>query len=119
MEFYIAWYPAAKLLVFLLLAGGIALLIKAKHYKVAGVMLALWITFLSLAPVAIDGTQGKKAHRAEVREATIYHTAQSSSNPKVVVVHTKKLTFDEKMALEDARAVKANKAVTDEINAQR
>ena len=67
-----------------------------------------------LSPIKIDGTAAKTAHRAEVIAATAYQEARVAS-PSHPVLATHKLTFDERMAAEDARSVKANKVVTDEI----
>ena len=117
MEFTYAWLPAVKLLVTLVLLVGLFLLLKSKHYRTAGALAVIWTLFLYLAPIKIDGTESKAAHRAEVIQENAYHEAHALSET-VKAVETKKLTFAERMAAEDARSKAANQVVTDDIRSK-
>ena len=112
MEFMIAWYPAAKFFTFLTVLVIFILLLRRKSYKAATAWISIWSIFLYLAPIKIDGTESKKAHRIEVQQATQYHQQISTRTAEVI---TSKPSFEERMAAEEARSAKANKVVQDEI----
>ena len=115
MEFTYAWLPAVKLLILVIIVTVAILLYKAKHHKLNIIWGLLWATFFYLVPVKIDGTESKAAHKAEVIQENSYHEEHALSET-VKPVETKKLTFEERMAAENARSKAANQEVTDEIN---
>ena len=110
----IAWYPAAKLFVTLLVLAASVLLFKYKHHKLNMAWGLLWAIFLYLAPIKIDGTESHRAHQLETVQATAYHSQHTVEAIPAVTIH--KLTFAERMAQEDARSVTANQRITDEIS---
>lgn len=115
MEFMVAVYPAVKLFAMILVVVVAVLLYKAKKHKLNMAWGILWLLFFYLAPVKVDGTQSKAAHKAEVTQANSYyeeHALASDAKP----VKTIKLTFEQRMAAEDARSKAKNQEVTDEIN---
>ena len=68
------------------------------------------IVFWSLSPIKYDGTNSTQHKLQSVKAKTIQYR-----NVDATIVETKKLTFDERMAAEDARSKAANKKVHDEI----
>lgn len=113
MELMIAWYPAAKLAALLIVLGISIFLYKKKLHTANIVLGVVFLIFMYLMPVKIDGTEGKKYHLQEVIEVNNYHDQHDEES--IQKVEVKKLTFDEKMALEDARSVAANARIKKEI----
>ena len=117
MELMIAYWPAAKLFAMAMVLAVALLLYKTKYHKLNIAWGLLWATFFYLAPVKIDGTETKAAHRVEVTQENAYHEAHALSET-IRPVETNKLTFAEQMAAEDARSKAANQVVTDDIRSK-
>ena len=115
MELTYAIFPAVKLFALILVITVAVLLYKTKHHRLNIAWGVLWALFFYLAPVKVDGTETKSAHMTEVTQEDAYHEAHALSETVKPVV-TKKLTFSERMAAEDARSKAANQVITDEIN---
>lgn len=112
MEFMIAWYPLARFFFFGTLISIAFLLLYKKWYKTSGTLFVALLLFTWFAPVKIDGTQSKSAHKAEVYERSQEYRIVEDEK---VVVTTDKPTFAERMAAEEKRSSTANKKVEDEM----
>lgn len=109
MDFMIAWFIPLKLLSLALIGGLVYLAIKHKFYKVAG---AIVIIMLMIAQfVKIDGTNSKSYHK--IQESQM-NSKYESIDTEITTV--KKVSFDERMKLEDNRSLQADKVVENEIN---
>ena len=96
-----------------MIALGVAVLLyHKKHYRSFGIWTVALALLFYLAPVKIDGTESKSAHKAEVSQRTAEYSDVSSSVQPVV---TTKKSFAERMAEEDTRAARLNKAIQDDI----
>jgi len=112
MEFMIAWYPLARFFFFGTIIAIALFLLYKKWYKTSGTLFMALFLFHIFAPVKIDGTQSQSAHKAEVAERTQEYKIVESEK---TIVTTKKPTFEERMAAEEARSASANNKVENEM----
>lgn len=111
MEFMIAWFPALKIGISLLVAFILYLLFKNGHFKTGIVVLILTITFSMLKPYAYDGTNSISASRENV--SLVDEKVELAIQEHPVAVVTPEKSFDEQMAIQeaasDARTAKLRK----------
>ena len=116
MEFTFAIYPIVKLMLICVFAAGLVFTTTRSFYKSAITLIALWAMMITLTPIKIDGTNTQAAHKAEVSKANAYYSEHTVETlPKVV---EKKLTFTERLELEENRSRKSNAEIQDGIQNQ-
>lgn len=112
MDITVIWFPAMKMAVTLGLLYGAYFFIKTKRNKVGTFYIAMLIAFWILMPIKYDGTNSVERSVATQEMRTQQYKEVREDK---VVVQTPKPSFEERMALELARSIKANKRVTNEI----
>ncbi len=112
MEMMYAWFPIAKGIVIFVMLATIVFLVRKRWYKASFVFGAVMIALAIYSPVKIDGTNTKAHHKVTHAERTAEYIDVAE---EAVVVTTKKETFQERMAKEDARSKEKNKDIMYEI----
>ena len=112
MELYLAYFPALRLAVIVIIMLIVGFLFYKKWYKTSVAVGLVAVVFSILAPLKYDGTNTVERSKATQKMRTAEYSDVSNT---VEVVHTKEPTFAERMAEEDARSAAANQKVTDEI----
>lgn len=112
MDFMIAYYPLAKFAVTLLTILAIFYAIKYKKIKTAIGIIVIYVTFMSLSPVKIDGTNTAIQHKKVVNYQNAKYAAEVLEIQDVKI-ETK--TFAEKLAEEEALSARKNQEILDEI----
>ena len=112
MDITLIWFPLLKAFVTLGLIYGVIYFIRRKFYKVAGWYGFILIMFWIFMPIKYDGTNSVERHQVTQQMRTADYKSVTSD---ATVVHVKKLTFDERMALEAQRSKEANERISNEI----
>lgn len=112
MEFMFAWYPALKFFVFGFIIDIVVILAYKKYYKASAVIVIMYLIFLVLAPVKIDGTASKAYHKiTKAHQETKYKAIEAD----LPTINLQQKTFQERMAEENLRSSEANKKIQDEM----
>ena len=113
MDVMVGWFPIAKLIIAVFLVGVNIYLYRKGKQRLAVTMFVILLVLFWFAPVKYDGTNTKQNHQRTVTERTNEYREVAH---EAVVVTTKKKTFAERMAEEEARSQKENQKVQDEIS---
>jgi len=112
MDLFITVYPLVKLAVFIALLMLWYYLWRKEMFKTIA-LTALFTTFVYIyIPVRIDGTGGRIAMEHETTYQAKKYSEQSMNIPKV---EAPVLSFDERMAIIDAKNVEKNKLIKEGI----
>jgi len=112
MNITLIWFPIAKLLLTIGLLYGVYFFVKKKQLKTALFFGITIVLFWLMSPVKYDGTNSVQRSIETQQLRTIeYDTTTDSSD----IVHTSKLSFEERMLLEEQRSNKANQKIQKDI----
>jgi len=112
MEYMIAWYPALKLIIGLAFLGlAVYLGKKGKFGWALGVLSFVGFMYFMI-PVGIDGTNSKAAleHESQYQDSKYKYQAEET-----VVQQKPVLTFDEQLAIIDAKSEEKNKKIEEDL----
>ena len=112
MDITLIWFPLMKFAVTVGLLYGVYYFIKTKRNKVATLYGAMLVVFWIFTPFRYDGTNSVERN-VVTQEIRTQQYKEVRAEEKVVV--TKKPSFEERIALEIARSIEANKVVTNDI----
>ena len=112
MEVTFQYFLLLKIVVGLSLLLGAYYLRKKGYNKLSYAALGIFGVLLVFSPVKIDNTHTDDVNKQREKAMSFEHEEKAESEP---TVHTKKLSFAEKMAAESNRSQRANEVVQDEI----
>jgi len=112
MDITLIWFPLLKFIVTAGLLYGVYYFFSKKNTAIGIWYLVLIGIFWAFMPIKYDGTNSVERSKStqKMRTAEYRNVVKTTE-----VVHTKKPTFAERMAAEEARSAEANQKVTNEI----
>jgi len=114
MDFMVAYYPILKLVAIASALYAAYLLLKNKHYKIAGAYITIMTILYIMSPLKIDGTNSTSYHvYQEQYQSSKYESQSEELN---VPVQRKVLNLEERLAISDAKYDAKNKKIEEELN---
>jgi len=117
MELTLGLFPLIRtVLLILFITAVVYAFYKGKTSVGKWLLVAGAITMFGLTFLKYDGTNSTSTHKLTEQATSDRYDSELEEAGEVVT--TPKLTFTQRMAAEEARSAKANKAITDDIKGQ-